>query len=155
GVVVSILARGQALDKMLEELLGKAIPEGSPDDPAFQPHSAQEHAAGKARWDALVGHPIEYKGTLLGGTPFDPASVKGKVVLVDFWGSWCGPCRRELPTVKKVYQKYHDKGFEIVGVCVEKNADDLKKFLTEEKLRWPLLFSAERKEQYFNQPMTA
>ena len=47
------------------------------------------------------------------------SSLRGKVVLIDFWASWCGPCLREAPNVRKVYQKYHDKGFEVLGVSLD------------------------------------
>lgn len=57
------------------------------------------------------------------GNPFQLASLKGKYVLVDFWGSWCGPCRASHPHLKEVYAKYKDKGFEILGIANEKIAD--------------------------------
>ncbi|SKA33718.1 Thiol-disulfide isomerase or thioredoxin [Chitinophaga eiseniae] len=59
------------------------------------------------------------------GQPFTLASLKGKYVLLDFWGSWCGPCRASHPHLKEIYSKYKDKGFEIVGVAEEKS-DDLE-----------------------------
>jgi thiol-disulfide isomerase/thioredoxin len=57
------------------------------------------------------------------GNPFQLSSLKGKYVLVDFWGSWCGPCRASHPHLKEVYAKYKDKGFEILGIANEKNAE--------------------------------
>ncbi|QJB36587.1 AhpC/TSA family protein [Chitinophaga oryzae] len=59
------------------------------------------------------------------GQPFTLASLKGKYVLLDFWGSWCGPCRASHPHLKEIYSKYKDKGFEIVGIAEEKS-DDLE-----------------------------
>ena len=65
------------------------------------------------------------------------SSLKGKVVLIDFWASWCGPCRKEIPNVKKVYDKYKNKGFEIYGVSLDKERDAWLQAIAEEKLTWP------------------
>ena len=62
---------------------------------------------------------------------------KGKIVLVDFWASWCGPCRVEMPNVKDAYAKYKDKGFEIVGVSLDRNVTDWKKGIEDLGITWP------------------
>ena len=62
---------------------------------------------------------------------------KGKVVLVDFWASWCGPCRQEMPNVVKVYKQYKDKGFEIVGVSLDQTAEAWKKGIADLGITWP------------------
>ncbi|MBR4379996.1 MAG: redoxin domain-containing protein [Bacteroidaceae bacterium] len=62
---------------------------------------------------------------------------KGKVVLVDFWASWCGPCRQEMPNVVKVYNQYKKKGFEIVGVSLDQTAEAWKKGIADLNITWP------------------
>ena len=62
---------------------------------------------------------------------------KGKIVLVDFWASWCGPCRREMPNLVEAYAKYKGKNFEIVGVSLDQNADSWKEAIKTLKMTWP------------------
>ena len=62
---------------------------------------------------------------------------KGKVVLVDFWASWCGPCRREMPNLVEAYELYQKKNFEIVGVSLDRNGDDWKKAIKDLHITWP------------------
>jgi peroxiredoxin len=70
------------------------------------------------------------------GKPFQLSSLKGKVVLVDFWASWCAPCRQENPNVVKLYQQFHSKGFEILGVSLDKNKEDWINAIKTDKLDW-------------------
>ena len=68
---------------------------------------------------------------------------KGKYVLVDFWASWCGPCRLEIPNLAEVYKKYKGDRFEIVGVAVYDKRADTEKAMTELPITWPVIFEAE------------
>jgi peroxiredoxin len=70
------------------------------------------------------------------GTTFKLSSLRGRYVLVDFWASWCGPCIAEVPNVKAVYDKYHDRGFEILGVSLDDKSDKWTAAIERHALGW-------------------
>lgn len=76
-------------------------------------------AAERLNFLELTSKPLEMDFTAVDGRPVDLKQLRGKVVLIDFWATWCGPCIAELPNVKQVYAAYHDKGFEVVGIALE------------------------------------
>ncbi len=100
----------------------------------------KEQAQSQLKKLNLVGKPFELKFTDLNGKEQSVKNFAGQVVLVDFWATWCGPCRAALPEVKEIYTKYHAKGFEILAVSFDKEKDTLKKFITEEGMAWPQYF---------------
>ena len=71
------------------------------------------------------------------GTVMKLSDLRGKIVLIDFWASWCGPCRRENPHVVNLYAKYHDKGFEVFSVSLDNNPTRWKEAIQKDKLTWP------------------
>ena len=94
---------------------------------------------GAARRLGLVGQEMTVAGKTSDGEAFDGAKYKGKVVLVDFFATWCGPCRAELPNIEKYYKAYHDRGFEVVAVSIDRDRKSLDKYLQEQKHPWTVL----------------
>lgn len=92
------------------------------------------------RRDNLVGkefRDVELKDTA--GSVIKLSSFKGKYVLLDFWASWCSPCRREFPALKKLYANYSSKGFEIIGISIDRKYEDWVKAIEKDELQWPQL----------------
>ncbi len=78
----------------------------------------------------------DFEVALLSGERAKLSDLKGKYVLLQFWGSWCGPCRRENPELLTIYQKYHDKGFEIFSIAMEQNPRAWQAAIAQDGMIW-------------------
>jgi thiol-disulfide isomerase/thioredoxin len=133
----------------LIEQLKKDFPESKPGkqaDTILASMKRQEEAK-KVQRGLVVGAPFpDFDEKDLDGKPLAIANYKGKIVLVDFWATWCGPCVAELPNVLEAYQKYHDKGFEIVGISLDSDKARLASFLQTKKMPWRQYFDGKQWE---------
>lgn len=108
-----------------------------------QSQNQKKPAAPKANYGKY-----DFSYTTLDGKNIKLSDHAGKVVLVNIWAPWCGPCRYETPGFVKLYQEYKDKGFEILGVAVNTNKNDVSEFLQKYNVTWPNGISDEVGQQY-------
>lgn len=102
---------------------------------------AKQEESNKVQKSLAVGSVFpDFQVTSLDSKPLSVSAEKGKIVLIDFWATWCGPCVGELPNVQKVYAQYHDKGFDIIGISLDQDKDKLTTFLKDKGVPWPQYF---------------
>lgn len=111
---------------------------------------------GTRRQREAVGKPFKLEFTdAITGSPVSIKNLKGKVVVIDFWATWCGPCVAEMPNMKKLYTEYHDKGVEFIGVSLDQpreagGLDALKKYVKENQIRWPQYYQGKGWDSEFS-----
>ncbi len=109
----------------------------------------RERKEGDTAKDALEGKAppeLQVEGWLnTEGKELDLASLKGKVVVLDFWGVWCGPCRAAMPHLKELYAKHKDDGLVVISVHTTNQGEKMAEYVQEEALPWPVAVDVEKK----------
>jgi len=104
----------------------------------------QQEAGEKIQAGLVAGSKFpDFSEKDVNGKPLSVANYKGKVVLIDFWATWCGPCVGELPNVLATYGKYHDKGFEIIGISLDQDKSKLISFIKDKNIAWQQFFDGQ------------
>ena len=141
--------RVAALTAAAADLILDQVPEADPRHARATALKREAESAGMTTQEragprplAVPANPLALDGTLLDGSAFDHTGLAGKVVLIDFWATWCGPCVAEIPRVRDAYDRYHDRGFTVVGISLDEDHDALEAFVAEKELPWPIIVDA-------------
>jgi len=107
------------------------------------PDELKQAARAKMATFDQLGKPPEIAFTSVDGREINIADLKGQVVLIDFWATWCGPCMAGLPELLETYEKFHPQGFEILGINMDQDVKSLEKTVKENDMKWPQSFASE------------
>lgn len=100
--------------------------------------------------NAAVGKPLDITFTAIDGRTVDLNQMKGKVVLIDFWATWCPGCVAEIPHVKEIYDKFHSQGLEVIGISFDTDEKAMNKFTRQHDLPWPQYFEGQGQTNRFS-----
>lgn len=106
----------------------------------FSGSTLGEKAEGAIRRLDAVGQPFVIRGTTVDGKKLDSTALKGRVVLVQYWATWCEPCKDDMKVIRDLQAKYGARGFQPVGVSLDSSEGELRQFLTANRLPWPQLY---------------
>jgi len=98
-----------------------------------------------AKTETLKGPAPDFKLPMAGNKVLKLSDLKGDVVMINFWASWCGPCREEMPLIEDIYQKYKKLGFTVYGVNVDTNPKDAQQLLKETGVSFPVGYDTKNK----------
>jgi len=133
-------------DEVMEQLK-RDFPDSKPVAMLKRQEAAKKIRAGLVKGAAFP----DFEEKDLAGKPLSIAGLKGKVVLIDFWATWCGPCVAELPNVLAAYEKHHAAGFEIIGISLDKDRQKLDTFIKQKNMTWPQFFDGNGWENKLSQ----
>jgi len=150
GLGPNLEVMNPAAAKELYDAIGQAFADHPDEELAAQ---ARELVEKYQKRSSLVGQPFQVEGVTLDGQPFDWNQYRGKVVLVDFWATWCTPCLAEIPNIKENLERYGEHGFAVVGVNLDEDTDRLQQFLDYQKLPWPSVISSDPEARGWEHPM--
>ncbi len=136
----------EGIQSVLQELEAGLLPlaQEFPQDPSLgRDFNSVASTKGMIMRMAVYGKPVQIKFTSLDGKEVDIEKMKGKVVLIDFWATWCMPCLMSMPHIRSAYEKYHDKGFEVLSISLDREKETLVDFIKEKKIPWPQAYNPE------------
>ena len=122
-------------------LLAALIACGAGSSPSPKPAAAREESALVAQGASSLAPDFTLKN-ILGGADISLARLKGKVVIVDFWATWCPPCVKGIPEFIELYEKYNYQGLEVVGISVDRGPAVVQKFMQKNKVPYPVAMAA-------------
>lgn len=142
GVTANVSQQGYSQNRPVYHFAGMKVTGSTLSDEYFKMHEVRDRLDKTYEDNAKKYADIQQRA---GITHTLASLVAGKkVALIDFWASWCRPCRMEIPNVKAQYAKYKDKGFQVISISIDRDHKAWQKACQEEKLQWPSFFDANR-----------
>jgi len=106
-------------------------------------------AAERLRLMDFMQAPFNMSFTAIDGSKVDSGALRGKVVLVDFWATWCPPCVADMPNILELYNKYNKNGLVVIGISLDMDKPAVEKFITSNNIPWPIYFSEDKGQNRF------